>query len=88
MSFQLSLITPEGRIFEDTVDSIAAPGLLGGFEVYSGHEALLAALKEGKLKVRKGGSEQIFTTGSGVLEVMPDHSVLALVDSASSQSTG
>ncbi len=82
MSFQLSLITPEGKIFEDTVDSVAAPGLLGGFEVYSGHAALLAALKEGKFKIRRGGSEQVFTTGSGVLEVTPDHNVLALVDSA------
>ena len=88
MSFQLSLITPEGRIFEDTVESLAAPGLLGGFEVYSGHACFLAALKEGKLRVRKGGREQVFTTGSGVLEVSSDHNVLALVDSASSQSTG
>ncbi len=83
MSFQLSIITPSGKILEDTVDSVSAPGLEGGFEVYSGHAAMLTALKDGKVKVRKGGSEQIFTTASGILEVGPDHNVLLLLDAAS-----
>ena len=34
------------------------------------------------IKVRKGGGEEVFGTGSGILEVMPDHNVLVLVDSA------
>ncbi len=82
MSFQLSIITPQGKAFEGTVDSVAAPGLEGGFEVYSGHAAIVYALKEGKMKVRHGGSEQILSTASGVLEVAPDHNVTVLVDSA------
>lgn len=84
MSFQLSIVTPSGKVYEDSVDSVAAPGLLGGFEVYSGHSSLVAALKDGKLKVRKAGQEQVFATASGILEVMPDHNVLVLVDSATS----
>ena len=82
MSFQLSFITPAGKVLEDTVDSVSAPGLEGGFEVFSGHMSMVAALKEGKIKVRKNGKEEIFNTASGILEVMPDHNVLVLVDSA------
>ena len=82
MSFKLSVITPSGIVFEDTIDSLAASGLKGGFEVFSGHTSMLAALKEGKIKIRKSSSEQTFNTASGILEVMPDHNVLALVDSA------
>ncbi len=82
MSFRLSIITPQGKAFDGPVDSVAAPGLEGAFEVYSGHAAIVYALKDGKLKVRHGGSEQVFTTASGVLEVAGDHNVTVLVDSA------
>ncbi len=82
MSFTLSVLTPAGKVYEDTVDSVAASGVEGGFEVYSNHQATLAALKEGPFKIRKNASEQIFQTGSGILEVTPEHNVLVLVDSA------
>ena len=82
MSFQLSILTPAGKAYEDTVDSVSAPGIEGGFTVMSKHMAFVAALKDGQIKVKKGGSEQVFATASGILEVMPDHNVLILVDSA------
>ena len=82
MSYKLSIITPQGLIFEDTVDSVAVSGLMGGFEVFSNHEPIVAALKEGQVKVRFQGGEKVFNTQSGVLEVKPDHQVLVLVDSA------
>jgi F-type H+-transporting ATPase subunit epsilon len=82
MSFQLSIITPQGKAFEGKVDSVAAAGLEGGFEVLSGHAAIVAALKEGKTKIRLEGREQVLSTASGVLEVAPDHNVTILVDSA------
>ena len=72
-------------MFEDAVDSLAAPGLEGGFEVFTGHASMLTALKEGKIKIRKTGTEQVFTAASGILEVMPDHNVLILVDSATKE---
>lgn len=82
MSFQLSIVTPSGKAFDDLVDSVALPGSEGGLEVYSGHMPMVVALVDGKLKIRKAGVVQEFTTASGILEVMPDHNVLVLVDSA------
>lgn len=82
MSYYLDIITPSGKIFENTVDSLYASGLQGGFEVYSNHQAMLTALKEGDLRVRREGKEIIFKCASGILEVKPDHQVIVLVDSA------
>ena len=80
--FQLSILTPSGKVFEDNVESVAAPGLEGGFEVYSGHMPFLSALKAGAVRVRKEGKEQSFTIDSGVLEVNATHNVLVLADQA------
>jgi F-type H+-transporting ATPase subunit epsilon len=80
MSFQLSILTPSGKVFEDTVDSVAAPGLEGGFEVYGQHQPFLAALQAGAVKVRKPEGNTIFKIDSGVLEVMANHNVLILAD--------
>ena len=82
MSFQLSIVTPAGPAFEGQVDFITAPGLMGGFQVYSGHMPMVAALKAGPAKVNIAGKDTIFNLDSGVLEVKPNHDVLVLVDQA------
>jgi ATP synthase F1 epsilon subunit len=79
--FQLSIITPAGKVFEDNVESLAAPGLMGGFEVYSHHMSMLVALKEGSVRIRKEGKDiKSLTIDSGVLEVDANHNVLLLAD--------
>jgi F-type H+-transporting ATPase subunit epsilon len=82
MSFQLSLVAPSGKIFEDTVDSLSVPGVEGGFEVYSQHTPLISALKSGQARVRKDGQVTAYDITSGVLEVTPQHDVLLLADQA------
>ena len=82
MAFKLSIMTPAGPAFEGSADSVAAPGLLGGFEVLSNHAAMVAALKPGNLRVRAAAGTTELAIADGVLEVSPDHSVLVLTDSA------
>ena len=82
MAFKLSIMTPAGPAFEGSADSVAAPGLLGGFEVYSGHVAMVAALKPGNFKVRTSAATTELAIADGILEVSPDHNVLVLTDSA------
>ncbi len=48
MSFKLSIVAPSGKIFEETVDSIAVNGTEGGFEVYSRHTPLISSFKAGQ----------------------------------------
>ena len=82
MSFKLSIVAPNGKIFEDTVDSIAVIGTEGGFEVYSRHMPLISTLKAGRTRVRQAGRVTSFDITSGILEVDLDHNVTLLADQA------
>ncbi len=82
MSFKLSIVAPTGKIFEDTVDSIAVPGTEGAFEVYSKHTPLISSLKAGRARVRRAGQETSYEITSGILEVDLDHNVTLLADQA------
>ena len=82
MSFQLSIITPEGTIFNGQIESLRAPGTLGGFGVLSGHVPMITTLKEGLLKLKQSAQDKYFTIGPGVLEINQQHDCLLLCDSA------
>lgn len=82
MSFKLSIVAPTGKIFEDTVDSIAVWGTEGAFEVYSRHMPLISSLKAGRTRVRKAGRETAYEITSGILEVDLEHNVTLLADQA------
>jgi F-type H+-transporting ATPase subunit epsilon len=83
VSFKLSIVAPTGKIFEDTIDSIAVIGTEGGFEIYSKHMPLISALKAGRARVRHAGRETVYEITSGILEVDFDHNVTLLADQAS-----
>lgn len=82
MSFQLSIVSPTGKILDDTVDSISVPGTEGGFAVYSKHMPLIATLQAGQARVRKDGQVSSYEITSGILEVSLKHNVLLLADQA------
>ena len=82
MSFKLSIVAPSGKVFEDTVDSIAVVGTEGAFEVYSKHTPIISALKAGRARVRKAGHETAYEITSGILEVDLEHNVIVLADQA------
>ncbi len=81
MAFTLTIITPDGRLFEDTVDSLVAPGARGSFGVLPNHAPMVAALGKGVLKAEIGGKPVFFSVGGGVADVKPD-SVTILADTA------
>ena len=82
MSFNLSIIDPTGKLYEDKADSIAVIGTEGAFEVYGGHIPMISSLKEGLARVRKKGIEISFQITGGVLEVDLEHNVILLADGA------
>ena len=82
MSFKLSIVAPSGKIFEDTVDSIAVIGTEGAFEVYSNHMPLISTLKAGRARVRRADRETAYEITSGILEVDLEHNVTLLADQA------
>lgn len=80
--FHLSIVTPNGKVFEGEAESVIAPGTEGFFEVQGQHAPMVATLKHSALTVRQNGKSVYYVIGIGVLEVNPKHEVLILVDSA------
>lgn len=80
--YNLSIISPEGKILEDKAEYLTAPGAEGGFGVLANHAPIVAALKKGVVKVRGTSGEKFFGITSGVLEVSRSKDVLILADTA------
>ena len=70
MSIQVEIITQERVVYRDEgVDVVVAPGVDGEMGILPNHAPLISALSYGELRVRKGGREEHFAIGGGVLEV-------------------
>ncbi len=81
-TYTLTIITPNGKIFEDPIESLMAPGTEGSFGIFANHAPLIASVKDGLLTVKHEGSREQFTIGPGTLEVDDQHNVLLLCDRA------
>ena len=68
--FQLSILTPEQSVFEGPVEYVQVPGTEGYLGVLANHAALVTALAEGTLTLRKpGGAEEQVRVSGGFFEV-------------------
>ena len=80
-TLHLEIVTQERRLYSGDVDMVVAPGSEGEMGILPHHASLLTTLKEGVLRVKHGGTEELFSIGGGFLEVQPDH-VIVLADAA------
>ena len=77
------LITPQGKIFEEEIESLIVPGTLGQAGILAHHAPMVMSLKAGFLILKGPKGPKQFKIGEGILEVNPQHEGLVLVDSAS-----
>jgi F-type H+-transporting ATPase subunit epsilon len=80
-SFDLSVVTPEGAVFEGEAQMLIVPGAGGEIGVLARHAPLVAMLKAGEIRVRAGGEWQSFAAGPGYFKVHQDRAIV-LVDDA------
>ncbi len=82
-TFDLSLVTPDGAVFEGEVEMLVVPGAAGEIGVLARHAPLVATLKAGSTRVHLGGGAEVleFATGPGFFQVQLDRAI-ALVDHA------
>jgi len=66
----LEIITPDVTIYKGEADLVQLPGIDGFFEILQNHAPMISALAKGKIKVKKGGSEEFFEINGGVIEVL------------------
>ena len=80
-TFDLSVVTPEGPVYEGEAQMLIVPGAAGEIGVLARHAPLVAMLQAGEIRVRAGGEWQSFAAGPGYFKVQQDRAI-ALVDDA------
>jgi len=78
----ISIVTPEKKIFEGRIFSLMAPGIEGEFGVLPEHTPFSTLLNPGVVNYKKeDGSEEILAVSGGYIEVTRDKIIL-LVETA------
>ncbi len=78
MSLSLEIVTPEAKVYSDTVDHVVVPTVEGEIGVLPGHLPLLSQVADGELRVTKGNNSETLVVGDGFVEVQGDKvSILA-----------
>jgi F-type H+-transporting ATPase subunit epsilon len=78
--FQLTIVTPQGPIYEGSVASVVLPGSEGDFGVLPSHERLLAPLRIGEVEVRTTDDLLYAAIADGFAEVNGEE-VVVMVES-------
>jgi F-type H+-transporting ATPase subunit epsilon len=74
----LEIVTPEARVYSDTVDTVVIPTVEGEIGILPGHIPLLTQVGAGELRVLKNGKTELLAVGNGFAEIDGDKvSILA-----------
>ncbi len=72
MPLTLEIVTPEAKVYSDTVDSVVVPTVEGEIGVLPGHIPLLTQVEHGELRVTKGATTLWLAVGGGFAQIDGD----------------
>ena len=72
MPLTLEIVTPEARVYSDTIDTVVIPTLDGEIGILPGHIPLLTQIEHGELRVTKNGQTQWLAISGGFAEIEGD----------------
>jgi F-type H+-transporting ATPase subunit epsilon len=72
MALTLEIVTPEARVYSDTIDTVVIPTEQGEIGILPGHIPLLTKVEAGELRVLKGGQESRLAIGIGFAQIEGD----------------
>jgi F-type H+-transporting ATPase subunit epsilon len=72
MPLTLEIVTPEAKVYSDTVDSVVIPTVEGEIGVLPGHIPLLTQIENGELRVTKGPISQLLAVSGGFAQIDGD----------------
>jgi F-type H+-transporting ATPase subunit epsilon len=81
MPLILEIVTPEARVYSETVDTVVIPTVEGEVGILPGHIPLVTQLGAGELRATKGGVTELLVVGGGFAQVSGEK-VSILADSA------
>jgi F-type H+-transporting ATPase subunit epsilon len=69
--FAVEIVTPQGAVYEGTVDSLTVPGVQGQFQMLYNHAPIVSALNIGELRFTDAqGKDHLYATGGGFVQMM------------------
>ena len=80
-TFDLSVVTPEGSVFDGEAQMVVVPGAAGEIGVLPRHAPLVAMLKAGETRIKAENAGTALATGPGFFKVQRDRAIV-LVDDA------
>jgi F-type H+-transporting ATPase subunit epsilon len=72
MPLTLEIVTPEAKVYSDTIDSVVIPTVEGEIGVLPGHIPLLTQVQDGELRVTKGATTQLLVVSGGFAQIDGD----------------
>ena len=72
MPLTLEIVTPEDRVYNDTVDTVVIPTVEGEIGILPGHIPLLTQVADGELRVSKGVETKNLVIGGGFAQIEGD----------------
>ena len=77
----LEIVTPDSKVYEGEITSIALPGIDGSFQILNNHAPIVSALGTGKMTVVDFENKtQEYAISGGVVE-MNNNKVIVLAES-------
>jgi F-type H+-transporting ATPase subunit epsilon len=72
MPLTLEIVTPEARVYSDTIDAVVIPTVEGEVGILPGHSPLLTQVEHGELRVTKGNEVTWLAVSGGFAEIEGD----------------
>lgn len=72
MPLTLEIVTPEKKVYSDTVDSVVLPTVQGEINVLPGHQPLMGVLVAGELEATRSGNREYLAVDKGFIRVLHD----------------
>lgn len=72
MPLLLEIVTPEKKVYSETVDHVVLPTACGEIDVLPGHIPLLAEIEPGELRAGKGGQNVNLAVDKGFVQIRGD----------------
>ena len=72
MSLTLEIVTPEAKVYSDTIDSVVIPTVDGEIGILPGHIPLLTQVDDGELRVTKGTETHFLAVSGGFAQIDGD----------------
>jgi F-type H+-transporting ATPase subunit epsilon len=73
MPLTLEIVTPEAKVYSDTIDSVVIPTVEGEIGVLPGHIPLVTQVEHGELRVTKGTTSSLLVVSGGFAQIDGDN---------------